>query len=890
MDVVVGAKLGPYQIVAPLGAGGMGEVYRARDTRLNRIVAIKVLPRHLSESAEARQRFVREALAISSLNHPNICHLYDVGQENETSYLVMEYLEGETLADRLRRGPLALEQFFKIGIEICNGLGKAHRSGVIHRDLKPGNVMLTEGGAKLMDFGLAKVRPTVSSSSLTATFNTPEAHHVPLTAEGTVVGTFQYMSPEQLEGKEPDPRSDIFSLGAVLYEMLTGRRAFEGKSPLSVASAILGREPAPISTMKPMTPPALNGTIRRCLAKDPEERWQDARDVGLELKFTAQAGSQEATPAPRTQRRIPRLWIAANAALAGALVAAIVGLVYVNKPAPEVQVLQTTILPPVGGAFVFEGPNGGTVLSPDGRSVAFIVRVGKVTQLWMRSLDSLTAKPLLGTEDASFAFWSPDSQNLGFFASGKLKRIAAAGGPTQTLCDIDFNRGGSWSKQNVIIFSKVDGEIYRISASGGSPQQVTNLSASRHELTHRWPSFLPDGNHFLFMASPLGSMNKENMFRLGSLDGKDDKVLFQGSSPIMYALGQVLYLNEKTLMARPFDLSKLEFTGDAVPIVDGVQFDPLWSNGLFSVSQNGLLVYQEGESLTTYSLLVFDREGKQLSKIGEPAPYFVPSFSPDGKRLLYDEFDASVGKIDMRIRELASGEAALVTSDPRPLNPVWSPDGERIAYSGLKTGAPAIYIRPANAMGVEQKRWTPKDELASPYDWTPDGKFLIVTERPFGAGKSRIALLTVASDDDPKPILEVQGANIDSGRVSPDGKWILYRSDESGRNEIYISSFPKPEGKLQISSLGGSSPRWRRDGKEVYYLAPDHKLMAAEVGNADGSIRVGAIRTLFQTAVALDMYDAAAAGDRFVVDSLGSGQSPAPLNLVVNWTAELKKR
>jgi tRNA A-37 threonylcarbamoyl transferase component Bud32 len=516
--------------VSPLGSGGMGEVYRARDTRLERTVAVKILPKELSADAVRKQRFEREAKTISGLNHPNICVLHDVGSQDGVDYLVMECMEGETLAKRLEKGALPLEQVLKYGAQMADALDKAHRSGVVHRDLKPGNIMLTATGVKLLDFGLAKPVEGVASG---LTLSVAAVRSSPVTQEGTIVGTFQYMSPEQVEGKEVDERSDIFSLGAVLYEMLTGKRAFEGKSQLSVASAILEKEPEPISAVKPLTPPVLEHDIRKCLAKNPSERWQDASDLASELKWIMESGSLTGTRAPTLRRKKGWEFAAWLLAVAGVVVAALFAFAYFRKAPLDRRAVRSLILPPDGGAFVFDGPVGGAFLSPDGNSVAFIARVGKVTQLWIRPLDSFTARVLLGTEDASFAFWSPDSRNLAFFAQGKLNRIAVAGGPPQTLCNVDSNRGASWSRRDVIIFAKVSGGILRIPASGGTPEQVTILDASRHEGTHRWPYFLPDGNHFLFMAARLGPVGEDNVWqelglRLDFLEFRKDRSLAAG--------------------------------------------------------------------------------------------------------------------------------------------------------------------------------------------------------------------------------------------------------------------------------------------------------------------------------------------------------------------------
>jgi len=895
MHLATGTQLGPYEIQSPLGAGGMGEVYRARDTRLERTVAIKILPSHLSNDPVRKQRFEREAKTISSLNHPHICVLYDVGHQDGVDYLVMECVEGETLGNRLQKGPLPLEQVLKYGAQIAEALDKAHRSGVVHRDLKPGNIMLTATGAKLLDFGLAKpTAPLLSAATLTAAF--PRS---PVTEQGTIVGTFQYMSPEQVEGKELDGRSDIFSLGAVLYEMLTGQRAFEGKTQLSVASAILEKEPQSISMVKPMTPPALDNAIRRCLSKDPEERWQTARDLSMELKWVAESGGAlAATVGPQASRH----WLPWSLTLGTSIISVVLAFAYIQKTPTETHILRAQILPPEGGSFVFDGPVGGAFLSPDGSSVAFIARVGKVTQLWLRPLDSFAARPLAGTEEVSFAFWSPDSRNLGFFAQGKLKRIAVTGGPPQTLCDADSERGASWGRNDVIIFARVSGEILRIPALGGTPQRVTTMDASRHEGTHRWPYFLPDGNHFLFMAALLGPVSEDNVFYLGALDNKGTRILFHGSSPIAYSAGHLLYVAENVLMARPFDPGKLDFTGEAVPIAEGIQFDPLFSNGVFSVSENGELLYQQGKRFfVPHALILLDRSGKQVGNLGESAPASTPRFSPDAKALTCDVISPASGKVDLWLVDIRSGNRTHLASDRMNFashSAVWSPDGTHLAYASSKMGDRVIYIKAVNQMTPEEERWQAKeDSFVTVSDWTPDGKFLILTERSVRTGGVRLSLLTVAGKNDTESLLEIKGASLDAGKVSPDGQWIAYRSDESGRNEIYISSFPKPSGKLRVSTAGGATPRWRHDGKELYYLAPDKMLMAAELKETGGSLQIGSVRPLFEmfqtmylTAAGVSQFDVTPDGNRFVVNATMTDESPAPLRIVLNWDAELKKK
>ena len=512
MALTAGTKLGPYEIQSPLGAGGMGEVYRACDTRLDRSVAIKILPAHLTDNPEAKQRFDREARAISSLNHPNICTLYDVGHQDGTDYLVIEFLEGETLASRLAKGPLPPEQVLKYGIEICEGLEKAHKTGVIHRDLKPGNIMLTKTGAKLMDFGLAKiVTGPPPSSGLTATLDgawageSARGSQNPLTARGTIVGTFQYMSPEQVEGKEADARSDIFALGAVLYEMATGKRAFEGKTTASVIAAVLERDPVPISVTQPMSPPALDRVVKVCLAKDPDERFQSVHDLKLQLKWIAEGGSQTGVPAPVAAKRKNRERALAAAALVFALAALALGFAYFRRPANDAPSLRSSILPPENASFVGGVAASGYAFSPDGTRLVFSVQsVEGKSGLWMRPLNSLTAQELAGTENGALPFWSPDGQWVGFFADGKLKKTLASGGSAQVICDAPVGRGGTWNAQGVIVFAPtIGGPLFRVSANGGVPAAVTQLDPATGETTHRWPDFLPDGVHFCTWAGKL---------------------------------------------------------------------------------------------------------------------------------------------------------------------------------------------------------------------------------------------------------------------------------------------------------------------------------------------------------------------------------------------------
>ncbi len=579
MPLSSGTKLGPYEIQSALGAGGMGEVYRARDTRLDRTVAIKILSAHLSANSELAARFEREARAISSLNHPHICHLYDIGTQDGTAYLVMEYLEGETLADRLRKGPLPLKQALDFAIQISDALALAHRAGILHRDLKPGNVMLTPSGAKLLDFGLAKSSAPLAASGTAAISNmTPSTPTLTiaelttpvkaLTQKGTVVGTFQYMAPEILRGSEADARSDIFSLGCVLYEMFTGHRAFEGKSQLSVMTAILEKDPDPVSQVTPTSPPALDHVVKTCLEKNPDDRFQTVHDVKLQLQWIATGGSQSqaALPvSPRSSSRLPWLLTAA------ALLIAAASLVYPRLTPHPAPVMRSSILPPAGTNFVTMVPSSGpAVISPDGSRLAFLARddKGKIL-LYLRPLASPTPLPLPGTDEATYPFWSADSRDIGFFAQGKVKRVNASGGPVQTLCDAPNGRGGAWNKEGIILFTpSATASLFRVPASGGTPELATKLNLSRAENSHRWPRFLPDNRHFLFWGrSALGS---EQALMAGTLGSLETKVILKGVTTAIYSSGYILFLREQTLLAQPFDPKNLELSGEATPIAEHI--------------------------------------------------------------------------------------------------------------------------------------------------------------------------------------------------------------------------------------------------------------------------------------------------------------------------------
>ena len=891
MALTPGSRLGPYEILGPLGAGGMGEVYRARDTRLDRTVAVKVLAQHLSESHDIRQRFEREAKTISQLSHPHICALYDVGREGETEYLVMEFLEGETLSVRLAKGPLPLEQTLRFGVEIADALDKAHRQGIVHRDLKPGNVMLTKSGVKLLDFGLAKaIAPATPQGTLTS-LQTEQG----LTQAGSILGTLQYMPPEQLEGKDTDGRTDLFALGAVLYEMATGKKAFSGTSQASLITAIMSSEPPPVSSVQPMSPPALDRVIRTCLAKDPDERWQSARDLKRELQWIAGSGSQVGEPARPVALRKGRnvlSWALTAAALLVAAAAGAAALRYAQRVAELSHAMRSSIVLPDMTAL------RGLAVSPDGRRLVVVARdsVGK-NLLWIRDLDSLAVQPLPGTENPSFPFWSPDSRFVGFFADGKLKRIDASGGPPQTLCNAPNPRGGTWGRDGVILFAPVtDGPIVRVSASGGVPTQVTRIDPVRGETSHRWPFFLPDGRRFVYLVASFGSGGQQDKFGVyaGSLDSKEETFLLPAKSTIAYALpGVLLYLREGTLMAQPFDANATRVAGDPIPVAERIRYFPQTSSALFSVSANGLLIYQPESASALSELRWLDRTGKELGTLGTPGDQANPRISPDGKRVALDIIDHQTGNMDIWIYDVSGGVATRVTSDPAiDAAPVWSTDGARLAFMSLRLRHADLFERSSSGAGSEE--CVLKSERSKyTMDWSPDGRFVLYRAVD-AATNFELWALPVGRDQQPIPFLKA-AYGVSDGQFSPDGRWVAYSSNESGKWEVFVAPFPGPGGNWKISTAGGSEPRWRRDGKQLYYLAPDGNLMAVDV-TAGPSFEAGLATPLFRTrrrepVSSTDTYcfDVTADGQKFLVNTDVGELTSSPLTAVLNWTEGLKR-
>jgi eukaryotic-like serine/threonine-protein kinase len=869
MALAAGTRLGPYEIVAPAGAGGMGEVYRARDTRLNREVAIKVLPEHLSSNPELRERFEREARAISQLSHPHICVLYDIGKHEGADYLVLEYLEGETLGARVRRGPLPTDQVLKYGAQMAEALDKAHRHGVVHRDLKPDNVMLTKSGIKLLDFGLAK--PVVGGVGV-ASSGAATMTHSPLTTEGTLVGTFQYMSPEQLEGEEADARSDIFGLGCVLFEMVTGRRAFEGKSTAKVVAAIMTTEPAPLTTLSPLTPAPLERAVKKCLAKDPEERWQSAGDLSSELRWISESGSQSgvAIPAPvRPQRGVLR-WVAL------ALVAS-VGILagfLLRRPTAQPTLRLAVNLPPSGSL----AQNQTAVLSPDGQMVVMsLVDAEGKARLWIRRLSSDTAQPMLDTDGAINPFWSPDSQYVGFFAiDGRVRKILAAGGDrSEAVTATSWSvYGGTWSRAGTILFSSGHLGLYQVSASGGTAVKVP--IAGNGEANYRWPSFLPDGKHVLVTSnSPSGGI-----FAVSVTTGEVQPVLPGENGQAQYVEpGYLLFLRGGTLLAQPFDLRSLHATGSAQSIAESVSFG-------FSAPGNGLLLFQRASQA---QLTWVDPEGKKLSTVGDPGYLSSPYLSPDGRYAMVTVVPPGQKNQKLWLFDLDRGTASPFTfGDGDDLYPAWSPDSQRVAFCSTRGGAQEdIYVKPVGG-GSSEQLLLGGEGNKEPDRWSADGRYIIYDNIGNKATGTDVWALPTFGDRKPFPVVQTPATDF-YGNLSPDGKWAAYESDESGRGEIYVVPFPGPGGKWQISTGGGIAPVWP-PGNELFYETADAKLVAVEFATRGADFIVGKSRPLLggRSLASVNGIDVNRHDKRWLMAMPVGEPNASPLILTTNWTAMLK--
>lgn len=848
----------------------MGEVYKARDPRLDRTVAIKVLPADRAGDPQFRERFEREARAVAALNHPHICTLHDVGRQDDTSFLVMEHLEGETLAARIARGPLPLEQGLHLAVEIASALAAAHRAGIVHRDLKPGNVMVTKGGAKLLDFGLAKAGAAGPVSSLSMLPTTPAA----ITMQGTILGTFQYMAPEQLEGAEADARTDIFAFGAVLYEMLTGRKAFDGKSQATLIASIMGKDPPPVSTVVTVAPAALDRLVRTCLAKDPDARWQSAGDLTRELQWVLDAGSSSGVStiaaasafAVSSERRSGFNSARLAWAVTGLLLAALVGVLALSG---------------VGGAarlpnqddemrVQLDVPNAHFALSPDGRAVVF--RLGPPPRLFLRTLDAEEPRELPGTTGAARPFWSPDGRSVGFFAMGELKRIDVASGRVQSLTRAD-GAGGSWGPDGTILFGRsFAGPLYRVPAEGGPVTAVTTVEPPRHS-GHIAPQFLPDGRHFLFFT--FGTEDGRGVY-VGSLDSPEVRRLADADAAAVFRPpDQVLLVRQGALVARLLDLGTLELKGEAATIHPRVRVEAVNALAAVSVSASGPIAYRPGGLAGEYRWL--NRAGQASGTVAQ-VDDIVPGaeLSPDGRTLALAR--AVSGNIDVWLFDMErAGLRRLTTAPLEDTGAVWSPDsGQLVFNSARRQGQLDLYVKRID--GNEPERLLLESgEDKNAHDWSADGRFILYSTQN---AANRRDLWAIPADGG-KPVEVAATAALESnGMFSPDGRWVAFQSSETGRAEVYVQAFPGAGKKVQVSTGGGANPRWRRDGRELFFSS-GRDVVAAAVSVSADTVAVGKTQVLFTRPEDSGLLGISPDGQRFLVGA--PLDSPAPVTLLLNW-------
>jgi len=883
---MIGQTISHYKILVKLGEGGMGVVYKAEDTKLKRIVALKFLST-IALGGEEKNRFLREAQAAAALNHPNICTIHEVDEVDGQMFIAMEFIEGQSLREKIEAGPLKIDEAIKFAMQIADGLQAAHEKGITHRDIKSANIMITEKGqAKIMDFGLAKLARGGTM----------------LTKEGMTLGTAAYMSPEQARGEVVDHRTDIWSLGVVLYEMITGRLPFRGEYQSAMMYSILCEEPEPLTSLRSNVPMALEGILAKALAKDREMRYQHVDELPADLKAIELPSMSRSRISGKTipvvavtklstsRARLP--WIVAAISFLAALTA--LTLLYLRRPPMQIATIRSFIPMPEKSTFTSQfGFGKHLALSPDGLKLAFaaIDSSGR-TRLWVRPLDALSAQALAGTEGASDPFWSPDNRYIGFFANAKLKKIEAAGGPPLTICDAPEARGGTWNKDEMILFAPAaTGPLYLVPAAEGAATAVTKLDTARKERAHRWPYFLPDGKHFLYFANTFAA-GASNAIYVASLDLKVNKLLVPASSNVAYASGYLLFHRNGILMAQRFDASALELKGDAIPVAERVRYDVAFSDlASFTVSENGILAYRSGVRQAGSKLLLFDRNGKQIGSAGELDNYMGVRLSPDGQRVAADLLDAQSRQYDIWLFELARDMKTRFTFGPASNRfPVWAPDGNRLVFHNSRKGVFDIYQKAASGAGSEEILFESK-ENKQPIDWSWDGRFIAYITYGDPKTGADVWILPLFGDRKPSPFLQTESNEL-YPCFSPDGRWLAYVSDESKQNEVYVRPFSGPGGKWQISTAGGTRPRWRRDGKELFYLSNDNKLMAVAINATVSTIEVGDVRPLFQThaITVANNYDVSGDGQRFIVNSIVEGQAASSITLVVNWTAELKKK
>ena len=909
---MIGQTISHYKILEKLGEGGLGVVYKAQDTTLNRLVALKFLPAHLSASEQDKARFLQEAQAVASLNHPNICTIYGIDEyEDQASadtpsrkqiFIAMEMVEGETL--REKKQSFSVKQTVDIGVQIAEGLAAAHEKGIVHRDIKPENIMIRKDGiVQIMDFGLAKLRGASR-----------------LTKEGSMVGTVGYMSPEQVQGQDADHRTDIFSLGVILYELLSGQSPFKGVHETAIIYEIVHVDTTPISSLKPEVDAELDAIVLECLAKEPDERYQSAKEVAKELRRFKRESSRQrmsrittireasATPSQQTIERTtsrispPRFldhlrgatsfWIGTSILLLGITIVSII-ILSSRAPSRNSEIIRAFIPPPEKSGFSDAMGGGHLAISPDGRTIAFIaVDSSGVAALWIRPLSALAGSMLPGTEGAAFPFWSPDNRYIGFLAHGKLKKIEASGGPAFSICDVVTPRGGSWNQSGIIVLPLDQGVgISQVSDAGGTQRQVTRLDTVRGEQTHRWPIFLPDGKHFLYLArtTAAGSGGELDAICVSSLDGKTNKRLLAGISNVAYAAGHLLYMRENSLMAHPFDPDALDLKGDPFPISESVQFNARYSVATFSVSNSGVLVYEGSSASSAPELALVDPKGRTIVSFGQPEIFVSARLSRDSRKIAMDLYDVRVRNSDIWLYEIGRGVNTRFTFDPAvEWNPIWSPDGSRLVFSSNRNGHHDIYEKISTGAANEAVIFqSERDKI--PTDWSPDGRFILF-QLLDPRTRSDLWLLPMTGDRKPTPFLQTEYAE-SNARFSPDMKWIAYQSDESGTTQIYVRPFPGPGAKRQVSANGGTVPRWHRDGREMFFLSGG-KIMSADVNGSSSEFEIGKVKLYFDPSLigGTNVRDISGDGQSILLEIPRSRQASTPLTLVVNWDVELKRK
>ena len=853
MALQPGTTLGPYEIQAPLGAGGMGEVYKATDTRLDRTVAIKVLLAHVADDPDLRQRFEREAKTISSLNHPHICTLHDIGQQDGTDYLVMEYLEGETLAARLTKGPLPTDQVLRYATEIADALDKAHRKGITHRDLKPGNIMITKAGTKLLDFGLAKLKQPAAGAGGMSAVPTLSAG---LTMQGTILGTLQYMAPEQLEGAEADARTDIFAFGAVVYEMATGRKAFEGKSQATLIHAIMGVDPPPISTIQPVTPPALDQIVKTCLAKDPDDRWQSAGDLGRQLKII-QGGSQPSVSAPAVAATPQRAsWrqgipLAVATLLVGSLITG-VAVWSAMRPAPP-RLARFPLTSSARAPLALANAGHDIAISPDGTRVVYKINPGSEAQLAVRAIDQLLGTPLEGLDAAVFGpFISADGAWVGFndLGDGTLKRASILGGPAVLICDLGAPqlRGASWGPDDTIIFgTNVYSGLWRVSAGGGEPTEVTTRDPAVPAQNHAWPEILPGGRAVLFTVL-AGIIDENPQIALLNLDTGEQHVLVPGGSYPRYSpTGHIVYGSGGTLRAVGFDLDRLTLTTTPVPVVDGVVTKGSGAAD-FDIADDGTLVYLPDATDEQNTLAWVNREGVVTTSLVEGIGLGWPRLSPDGNRVALRKLSDG-GDEDLWIRDLARGSETKLTETGGPnQHPVWTPDGRTVTFG--RGGAPReLFSRPVD-LSEPAEMIRPTEGSSNPGSWTPDGQTLVYYATSTARGDRDIWMLP--RDGDPAVFLATE-FNERAPRLSPNGEWLGYISNQTGEDRVFVQAFPQGGEVFPISTGPGTEAVWSRDGTELFYRNGT-QMWVVDV-ETESAFTAGRPSLLFEAPYDLELYN-----------------------------------